>query len=157
MKSPSISTVQSTNKLLQFYTMEALLSDVLEGWAINRTIERLLLMQKISSEMVVSLALLLVYCIAPTSTTPIRIYSNAMFTTPLTASRLRDLFPVPFRDVCACQCYIDSQCITGIFNSVNQSCSLFVVPIWQGQLQLSNSFTSVFSFTNKSVPEGELI
>lgn len=85
------------------------------------------------------------------SAIPMITYNNAYFNPTDDQSQLTTLSSMFSRDACAC-CYSNnSQCVTGSFFSINQTCILFSAHIWLGQLQLiGNRSASVFSFPNRT-------
>jgi hypothetical protein len=93
------------------------------------------------------------------STTPMIIYNNAQFNVSQVSSLLATLFPITTQNDCICQCYANSSCITGTFFGFNQTCVLFSVPLQQKQLSLmtTDRLTSVFSFSNRTIPFGKSI
>jgi hypothetical protein len=61
-------------------------------------------------------------------------------------------------DMCACQCYNYSTCVTGTYFGNNQTCILFSAYLSQGQLQpILNAHTNVFSFSNRTTQIGKYI
>jgi len=93
------------------------------------------------------------------STIPMIIYNNARFDVTNVQLQLAIFFPITTQNNCICQCYNKSSCITGTFFGFNQTCVLFSVPLQQEQLSLmtTNLLTSVFSFSNRTIPFGKSI
>jgi len=79
------------------------------------------------------------------------VYHNAYFNSTDDQYRLTTLFPILPGGVCAYYCYDNSRRVTGNFLGVNQTCILFSIQRWWSRLQLmNNTFTSVFSFPNRT-------
>jgi hypothetical protein len=107
----------------------------------------------ITSIMFSRVTLLLLACHLSSSTTPMIMYNNAQFVPPNVAFNFAVLSPISSRNECTCQCFANSNCFTGTYFGINQSCSLFSVRLNSEWLQLVGSImnVTVFSFTNRSL------
>jgi hypothetical protein len=97
--------------------------------------------------------LLFFTCYLSSSTTSMIIYNNAQFV-PINATfEFTVLYSISSLNECACQCFISSTCFTGTYFSINQSCSLFSIPLRREWLQVVATImnASVFSITNRSL------
>jgi len=102
-----------------------------------------------------SILVLVIYLI-PVQTVPLTIYNNAWFDPANISYQLANLSSVCTLNMCACQCYNYSTCVTGTYFGNNQTCVLFSAYLSQGQLQpASNALTNVFSFSNITIEIGE--
>jgi len=102
------------------------------------------------------LAVLVLLCFVPVTTIPITIYNTASFNPTSVTNTLTTLVSVTTMNDCACQCYNNSLCVTGIYVGINQTCVLFSAHLWQGELRLIiNIIASVFSFLNRTTELGK--
>ncbi len=108
------------------------------------------------SKMKMKLVVLLLLCFVPVTTIPMTVYNTAWFDPTSVTNTLTTLVSVTTMNDCACQCYNNSLCVTGIYVGINQTCVLFSAHLWQGNLRLINNiFASVFSFLNRTTELGK--
>ncbi len=102
-----------------------------------------------------SILVIVIYLI-PVRTVPLTIYNNAWFHPTNMSYQLINLSSASTLNMCACQCYNYSLCVTGTYFGNNQTCVLFSAYLAQGQLQpASNALTNVFSFPNRTIEIGK--
>lgn len=97
----------------------------------------------------------LLSCLLSTSALSMTLYNNALFKPFASGYQLAAPFLANSQTDCACQCHSDRTCITCLFFSHNQTCILFSAYLSQGRLELTPSLTSVISFSNKTISDGE--
>ncbi|CAF1055787.1 unnamed protein product [Adineta ricciae] len=80
---------------------------------------------------------------------PMQVYSNAIFIPNIATSTLNSLSPITSLSICECQCYSNSQCITGNYFTIRQQCDLYNANLSQGQLTIMiDTPAVVFTFLN---------
>ena len=80
---------------------------------------------------------------------PMQVYSNAIFIPNIATSTLNSLSPIISLSICECQCYSNSQCITGNYFPTRQQCDLYNADLSQGQLTIMVASPAVaFTFLN---------
>jgi hypothetical protein len=97
--------------------------------------------------------LLLLTCHLSSSTTSMIKYNNAQFV-PINATfEFAALSSINSWSQCVCQCLINSTCFTGTYFGINQSCSLFSIPLRLAWLEVVVTImnATVFSITNRSL------
>ena len=80
---------------------------------------------------------------------PMQVYSSAVFTPNMATSVADSLSSIPSLSICECQCYSNSQCITGNYFADLQQCDLYNANLSQGQLTIMTDTPAVvFTFLN---------
>lgn len=98
-----------------------------------------------------TLTVILVLFVLPITSITIQTYNSASFQPTSPNNILTTLTAIPTSSACACQCLNNTQCVTGNFYGINQTCVLFSSSLSQGQLYLiNNALASVFSFPNRT-------
>jgi hypothetical protein len=82
----------------------------------------------------------------------ISMINNALFDPVNATYWLANLSNIESRDICICQCYAQSNCITVNYYGRYQECTLFSIPVAQKQLRLmtTSENTTVISFQNRT-------